>query len=243
MHCVSERRARDRHRRRSRPSGGGFDGVRLAHVAALLAAVLVATLAFVSPAAGLPPDARSLVDRPQPGAPVGSVPAVDWSPCLDLPAGSPALDCARYEVPLNYDRPDGRTATLPLTRLKATGPGERLGSLFLNPGGPGGSGTGMPADPGFARLAQRFDLIGFDPRGAGASTPADRVRRSDELVARFDAAKARPDRRTGPRRALARAGGSRVHAARAPAGSCATSARITRRVTSTGCGPRSATSG
>jgi pimeloyl-ACP methyl ester carboxylesterase len=170
---------------------------------ACVAAVLVATLAFVSPAAAWPPSgALSLVDVPQPGAPVGSVPAVEWSPCPDLPQESPALECARYEVPLDYDRPDGRTATLPLTRLKATGPGERLGSLFLNPGGPGGSGTGMPADPGFARLAQRFDLIGFDPRGAGASTPAIECDESDELVARWDAAKARPDRRTGPRRAL-----------------------------------------
>ena len=115
---------------------------------------------------------------------------------------SPALDCARYDVPRSYDWPDGRTATLALTRLRATGPGARLGSLFLNPGGPGGSGTGMPADPGFARLAQRFDLIGFDPRGAGASTPAIECEASDGLVARFDAAKARPDRRNGPRQAL-----------------------------------------
>jgi pimeloyl-ACP methyl ester carboxylesterase len=176
---------------------------RIACSAALLAAVLVATLAFVSPAAaGLRSSTPSLVDLPQPGAPVGSVPAVVWSPCPDLPQGSPELQCARYEVPLNYDRPDGRTATLPLTRLKATGPGERLGSLFLNPGGPGGSGTGMPADPGFARLAQRFDLIGFDPRGAGASTPAIDCDQSDQLVARWDAAKARPSRRTGPRHAL-----------------------------------------
>ena len=60
----------------------------------------------------------------------------------------------------------------------------------------------MPADPGFARLAQRFDLIGFDPRGAGASTPAIECEASDGLVARFDAAKARPDRRDGPRHAL-----------------------------------------
>jgi pimeloyl-ACP methyl ester carboxylesterase len=48
-----------------------------------------------------------------------------------------------------------------------------------------------------------LDLIGFDPRGAGASTLAIECNGSDALVARFDAAKARPDRRNGPRRALA----------------------------------------
>ncbi len=166
---------------------------------ARLACVIVAAVAApASPAAAWP-----LPDLPQPGAAVGSVPPVEWSPCTGLPEGSPPLDCARYAVPLNYDRPDGRTAILPLTRLKATGPGTRLGSLFLNPGGPGGSGTNMPADPGFARLAQRFDLIGFDPRGAGASTPPITCDGAGGLVAAFDAAKARPDRRSGPRRALA----------------------------------------
>ncbi|MFC8530094.1 alpha/beta hydrolase [Nocardia sp. NPDC057227] len=88
--------------------------------------------------------------------------------------GDPALQCARLEVPLDHTDPDGRTLSIAV--LKAPARGERLGSLLLNPGGPGGPGMSMAA-VGAQTLAQspvteRFDLIGFDPRGVGASTPA-----------------------------------------------------------------------
>jgi len=86
----------------------------------------------------------------------------------------PDLRCARLEVPLDYDDPDGRTMQIAL--LKAPARGEPIGSLLLNPGGPGGPGMSMAA-VGAKTLAhspvtERFDLIGFDPRGVGASTPA-----------------------------------------------------------------------
>ncbi|WP_067657345.1 alpha/beta hydrolase [Nocardia harenae] len=88
--------------------------------------------------------------------------------------GNPALRCARLEVPLDHADPDGRTLSIAV--LKAPARGERIGSLLLNPGGPGGPGMSMAA-VGAQTLAQspvteRFDLIGFDPRGVGASTPA-----------------------------------------------------------------------
>lgn len=85
--------------------------------------------------------------------------------------------CARLEVPLDYQQPDGRTAQIALLRVTAQGePSKRIGSILLNPGGPGFSGMGYAATVANASadspLTQRFDLIGFDPRGVGASTPA-----------------------------------------------------------------------
>jgi pimeloyl-ACP methyl ester carboxylesterase len=78
------------------------------------------------------------------------------------------------KAPLDYDDPDGPRIELDLIRHPATDPGERIGSLFMNPGGPGGSGVDLVRDitpfmP--AELTQKFDLVGFDPRGILRSTP------------------------------------------------------------------------
>ncbi|MFD3747318.1 alpha/beta hydrolase [Nocardia sp. NPDC058633] len=89
-------------------------------------------------------------------------------------ASSPGFQCARMEVPLDYDEPGQRTARIAL--LKAPARGEPIGSLLLNPGGPGGPGMSMAAVAAKSwadsPITERFDLIGFDPRGVGASTPA-----------------------------------------------------------------------
>lgn len=86
------------------------------------------------------------------------------------------FECARLEVPIDYDEPDGDTAQLGIMRLPAKG--ERIGSLVLNPGGPGGSGMTQAAIASVnlkdTEVVQRFDMVGFDPRGVGASTPAIR---------------------------------------------------------------------
>ncbi|GAF47493.1 alpha/beta hydrolase [Rhodococcus wratislaviensis] len=77
-------------------------------------------------------------------------------------------------MPLDYDDPTGRTAQIAL--LKAPARGEATGSLLLNPGGPGGPGMSMAAVASTtwvdSPVTEKFDLIGFDPRGVGASTPA-----------------------------------------------------------------------
>jgi pimeloyl-ACP methyl ester carboxylesterase len=83
--------------------------------------------------------------------------------------------CGALQVPLDYTRPDGRQITIAFTRLPATGQAHRLGSLALNPGGPGGSGYLMPfqlALPGSpaAGLNTRYDLLGVDLRGIGYSS-------------------------------------------------------------------------
>jgi pimeloyl-ACP methyl ester carboxylesterase len=78
-------------------------------------------------------------------------------------------------VPLDYDRPRNRRITLALIRLPATDQARRVGTLFPNPGGPGGSGVDFVR--GAAKLVYtpalraRFDIVGMDPRGVGGSTP------------------------------------------------------------------------
>lgn len=84
------------------------------------------------------------------------------------------LDCTRVTVPLDYSDPTGPTASIALLRLRATG--ERIGSMLVNPGGPGESGANQAANLSSTLagtpLTERFDLVGFDPRGVGASKPA-----------------------------------------------------------------------
>ncbi|MFJ4222630.1 alpha/beta hydrolase [Microbacterium sp. NPDC089695] len=85
------------------------------------------------------------------------------------------LECARLTVPLDYDDPEGATAEIAVMRLVTAGE-NRIGSMVINPGGPGGSGITQLAQtvaPAFVGgdIAERFDLVGFDPRGVGASTP------------------------------------------------------------------------
>ncbi|MFI7215341.1 alpha/beta hydrolase [Micromonospora maritima] len=87
------------------------------------------------------------------------------------------FECARLKVPLDYRDPKGRTIQVAVLRLRAQGdPGQRIGSLVLNPGGPGGSGmtqaTAFSAAYAKSPLLRRFDVVGFDPRGVGSSTPA-----------------------------------------------------------------------
>jgi len=106
---------------------------------------------------------------------------LSWGPCAEYATtpmnqqtyANPAFECARLEVPLDYSEPDGETAQIGVLRQKATG--DRIGSLLMNPGGPGSSGMSLAAALS-GRLAesplvQRFDLVGFDPRGVGSSTP------------------------------------------------------------------------
>ncbi|WP_228002554.1 alpha/beta hydrolase [Nocardia australiensis] len=81
-----------------------------------------------------------------------------------------SAECARVTVPIDYDKPDGPTAQIALARVKASG--NRIGSLLLNPGGPGVSGLSMSSIASKTPLAEHFDRVGFDPRGVGSSTPA-----------------------------------------------------------------------
>jgi pimeloyl-ACP methyl ester carboxylesterase len=92
-----------------------------------------------------------------------------WQPCDN------GFRCARLLVPFDYSRPGWRTFSLPVLMLPAADPAHRIGSLVINPGGPGGSGVqyALTARSQFpAAIRNRFDIVGFDPRGVGSSQPA-----------------------------------------------------------------------
>jgi pimeloyl-ACP methyl ester carboxylesterase len=96
-----------------------------------------------------------------------AVPALSWQPC------NGDFECATAAVPLDYDDPQGRTINIAMIRRPAADPANRIGSVFFNPGGPGGLGT--TALPLYytlfpAQLRDRFDIVSFDPRGVGEST-------------------------------------------------------------------------
>ncbi len=116
-------------------------------------------------------DGHALIAEPRIGDPVA------WEPCrfesgaeTRLPAGT---QCGRIAVPVDYSKPDGALADIAMIRFPATG--DKIGSLVINPGGPGESGieaaVGM-IDTLPPEIRQRFDLVGFDPRGVGSSSPA-----------------------------------------------------------------------
>ncbi len=96
-----------------------------------------------------------------------------WGPC-PAAAAPPVLQCATVHVPMDYARPRGPKIVVTISKLPATRPDLRRGVLLTNPGGPGAPGLGLPAP--LARqlppaVLERYDLIGFDPRGVGHSTP------------------------------------------------------------------------
>jgi pimeloyl-ACP methyl ester carboxylesterase len=96
---------------------------------------------------------------------------VAWSKCFNKLG---AFQCGTVQVPLDYDQSNGATISIALVRLPATDPAHRIGSLFLNPGGPGGSGVDFTVFAGpflfTDEVRARFDLVGFDPRGVARST-------------------------------------------------------------------------
>lgn len=108
----------------------------------------------------VPPTTTTTIALPPP------VP-VEWRGC------GGGFDCGTVTVPVDYREPDGSTLDLALIRRPAGDPSQRIGSILMNPGGPGASGVGR-VRRGFTvspEVAARFDLIGFDPRGVGESTP------------------------------------------------------------------------
>ena len=84
--------------------------------------------------------------------------------------------CSSLEVPLDYGDPSGETIELALLKVPAGDPDRRIGSLVVNPGGPGAPGTdyAASAEVVFRKpLREAFDIVGFDPRGTGQSAPVD----------------------------------------------------------------------
>ncbi|MBA8926417.1 pimeloyl-ACP methyl ester carboxylesterase [Kutzneria viridogrisea] len=93
-----------------------------------------------------------------------------WEPCAK--DGQLAkLQCATLVVPMNYRKPGDERISVTISKLPAKDTAKRRGVLLINPGGPGGSGLSMPLAFADRPIAQTYDLIGFDPRGVGRSTP------------------------------------------------------------------------
>ena len=92
---------------------------------------------------------------------------ITWTPC----AQDKTADCGTLVLPIDWSDPNGATFSLALARRKAQVPGERVGSLVVDPGGPGGSGIDFVLGGHWfsQQIQDRFDIVGFDPRGVGAS--------------------------------------------------------------------------
>ncbi len=129
---------------------------------ALLPLILVPGLA-------VPLMAPPALAEPLPETPVHSI---DWEDCGVV--DSPDAECGTLAVPIDWDDPEGETIDLALARIPAGDPDSRIGSLVINPGGPGGSGVGfaLAGQRIFSpEVLDRFDIVGFDPRGVGDSHP------------------------------------------------------------------------
>ena len=127
---------------------------------------LIAALAAAAAALGAPAAAAAADTIPQPRAE-----RISWQRCYEV------FQCGTLSVPQNYAAPTGARVELEMIRKLATSPSDKLRPILFNPGGPGGSGVDMIRSAAtdvsaFRRLNRRHDLVGFDPRGIGASTPA-----------------------------------------------------------------------
>ncbi|MBV8931479.1 MAG: alpha/beta fold hydrolase [Kutzneria sp.] len=122
-----------------------------------LAAVAVPVVVLTT-AAAAPPAAAA--QAPTAGA-------ITWSPCRQ----DATIDCGTLAVPVNWSDAKDGTVQLALARRKAKDPRARIGSLVVDPGGPGGSGVQLVLSDAIfsSQLKDRFDIVGFDPRGVGDS--------------------------------------------------------------------------
>ncbi|HIV58727.1 MAG TPA: alpha/beta hydrolase [Candidatus Stackebrandtia faecavium] len=94
--------------------------------------------------------------------------SIDWKPCTGEDVEG--VDCATIEVPLQYAEPDGPTIEIGLAKRSATG--DKQGTVLMDPGGPGGSGVDTVKSGKVLtdKVAESYDIVGFDPRGINTST-------------------------------------------------------------------------
>jgi pimeloyl-ACP methyl ester carboxylesterase len=122
-------------------------------------------------ASSAPAGRSGLASQPDSGGVAAA--RLSWHGCAE---GGAQMQCASLRVPLDYSHPSGRKIALALSRIMPTAPpSQRQGVLLVNPGGPGGSGLNLAAfvaDGLNPQVASEYEIIGFDPRGVGASVPA-----------------------------------------------------------------------
>ena len=142
--------------------------VALLVVSACSSSADVVTVA-ADPPGGTTPSTEPDVARPDTGT-------LDWTSCGGRAGELIDLECATLMVPLDYAAPDGEMIDVAVARTTTATDDQRIGSLVFNPGGPGGSGIEFLTNAAALvppELAERFDLVSFDPRGVGASTAID----------------------------------------------------------------------
>lgn len=154
---------------------------------ALFAAMVLSGCSLFEPAPLPDPPADATVASDPPGAVAPTTPSpvrstIRWRRCGE------DFQCGSVRVPASYERRTGKTIKLALIRLRAPVPQRRIGSLIVNPGGPGGSGVDFvrqaAVDTIPAELRARFDIVGFDPRGVGASRPVSCGNEPERFLAR-----------------------------------------------------------
>lgn len=166
--------------------------IRVAVPAAVVVLLAAACAQDSIPSAEDPPAANTPAANATAGVPEDLVEfytqAISWDRC------GGEFDCATLTVPIDYDDPTGDTVDLAVLRSPATGDADPLGSLVVNPGGPGASGVE------YARAAravvtagvlERYDVVGFDPRGVGQSEPIECL--EDAALDGYIAADGTPD--------------------------------------------------
>jgi pimeloyl-ACP methyl ester carboxylesterase len=134
-----------------------------------------------------------------PGAAAAEGSAIDWQPC---PGSTDTdVDCATIQVPLDYSKPDGEKIEVGFARRKAKDQANKIGSLLIHPGGPGQSGVSIlrAGQVVSDKVADRFDVIGLDPRGVLTSTQVDcdSALVYQSLDAQFPANQGESDKLTG----------------------------------------------
>ncbi len=182
------------HQRNSRDKRRVPRALSLGAAAAAAVALAAGGVLTVAPA-GAVETARG--SSAQPDSDRFAAPPVDWGPCdpndfetIDETGQSrvpSTYQCADYEVPLDYDEPDGETITLALVKRPADNPAARQGTMFWNSGGPGGDAVETTAyfgdflfTPG---VRANYDIVGMDPRGIARSTPLQCYESNEDFVA------------------------------------------------------------
>ena len=119
------------------------------------------------------------------------MPDPQWFDCSS--AFGERTQCGTVQLPLDYDQPRKATTDVALLKLSVADPSRKLGTLFINPGGPGGSGVQIAAAASqflSPALLERFDVVGVDPRGTNFSSNVRCFRNLGEQAT----ALARPER-------------------------------------------------